>query len=87
MQEAIAVDQSVDDGTSRRYIDNDDMSEVKADDEKKAAILKANGAKPPKNVNPETGEIIEGETVSDTKAEVGKTEPIGKKNDKPSVEK
>lgn len=41
MQEAIASDQSVDDGTGRHYVDRDDMDNVKADDDKKAAIVAA----------------------------------------------
>lgn len=44
MQEAVAADQSVDDGNGKRYIDNDDTANVGADDDEKSAILKANGA-------------------------------------------
>jgi recombination protein RecT len=65
MQEAIESDQSVNDGEKRRYIDNDELANVNATDDKKAAILAANGAKAPDNVDPETGEIIEGEVVND----------------------
>lgn len=42
MQEAIASDQSVDDGTGRKYIDNDGLDDVGADEDKKAAIVAAN---------------------------------------------
>lgn len=42
MQEAIAVDQSVDDGTGKRYVDNDELSHVNADEDQKAAIIAAN---------------------------------------------
>jgi recombination protein RecT len=42
MQEAIQAEQSVDDGTGRNYIDNDDLSDVHADEDKKKAIVAAN---------------------------------------------
>lgn len=42
MQEAVAADQSVDDGTGRKYLDNGDLNDEKADEDEKAAILKAN---------------------------------------------
>jgi recombination protein RecT len=42
MQEAVAADQSVDDGTGRRYIDNDELNNEKASDDEKSAIIDAN---------------------------------------------
>lgn len=42
MQEAIASDQSVDDGTGRKYIDHDELADVGADENEKAAIIAAN---------------------------------------------
>lgn len=65
MQEAVVADQSVDDGTGRSYIDHDPLANVGADDDKKAGILAANGGTPPANVNPATGEIIDGDSEED----------------------
>lgn len=43
MQEAVAADQSVDDGTGRKYLDNGgNLDDEKADADEKAAILAAN---------------------------------------------
>lgn len=64
MQEAIAVDQSVDDGSGRRFIDNDQDDAVKASSEAVDAIVAANV---PDGVDPETGEIIEAEIVEPVK--------------------
>jgi recombination protein RecT len=64
MQEAIAVDQSVDNGNGRSYIDNDELNHVNADDDKKAAIIAANST-PPANVDPETGEIKDEEAAAE----------------------
>lgn len=44
MSEAIAADQSVDDGTERKYVDNDNLENERATDEEKAAIIAANQA-------------------------------------------
>lgn len=57
MQEAVAADQSVDDGDGRRYIDND-LDNVGADDGKKAAILAAN-----KVTDPATAEDLSDEAI------------------------
>jgi recombination protein RecT len=60
MSEAITVDQSVDDGKTRRYVDNDDMIAVEqAADDKEDAILSAHGVTPPANVDITTGEITD----------------------------
>ncbi len=45
MQEAVAADQSVDDGNGRQYLDNDELADVKASEDKKADIVAANKAK------------------------------------------
>lgn len=58
MQEAVAADQSVDDGNGKRYLDNDDTAEVGADDDEKAAILKANGAAEGEVVPPSSDEDL-----------------------------
>lgn len=42
MQEAITVDQSVEDGSGRRYVDNDALDDEKAGDDGKQAIIDAN---------------------------------------------
>lgn len=62
MQEAVAADQSVDDGTGRQYIDNpgstSDVDNVGATDDKRAAILAQHGGGTvPDGVDPATGEI------------------------------
>lgn len=72
MQEAIAADQSVDDGTGRSYIDNPNGDpEVRADADKKAAILAANApeGEVPDNVDPKTGEVLDGEVIETPPAE------------------
>lgn len=57
MQEAVAADQSVDDGKERRYIDNDLLANVNADDDQKAAIIAANAA--PADSIPPKGKVDE----------------------------
>jgi recombination protein RecT len=65
MQEAIAVDQSVDDGNGRKYIDNDtEMDDVKANDDEKADILAAHK---------------DAEVVHEVKNTVEKTETVAEK--------
>lgn len=72
MQEAIASDQSVDDGSERRYVDNDLASEVKADEDTKAAIIEA-------NTEEDTApEVEEAEPITKEKVE----EIFGKEDDK-----
>lgn len=85
MQEAVAADQSVDDGNGKRYIDNDELNNVGADDDKKAAILAANASEVPDNVDPETGEVTDSPTPEQTKANVDKVfnTPPAKKPEPP----
>lgn len=73
MQEAIAADQSVDDGSGRSYIDNPGGDpEVRADDDKKAAILAAN------QDGPVEGEVVETPPAAAPVAEE-KTETVAEK--------
>lgn len=65
MQEAINVDQSVDDGSGRRYIDNDDVAEVGASEDQKNAIVNAHtegsdNADEPKDDEPDNGTVDSG---------------------------
>lgn len=65
MQEAITADQSVNDGSGARYIDNDPESQVKASDDKKSDILAAN------QEDVQEGEVVE----DDPNTEVQKDKP------------
>jgi recombination protein RecT len=56
MQEAVLVDQSVDDGKQRRFIDNDELANVNATADKKSAILAANGVQDDEIAAPTLGE-------------------------------
>lgn len=51
MSEAISADQSVDDGSERRYVDNDKLADERATDDERDAIIKANkpAAAPPED--------------------------------------
>jgi hypothetical protein len=66
MQEAVAADQSVDDGEGRRYIDNDDLNNEKADDDAKSAIISANTEED--DTSQDQGQLIKEESGSGNKA-------------------
>lgn len=64
LEQALVNDQAVIGDNGRKYVDNDsDLEDVKASDDRKAAILKANGAKPD-NVDADTGEITDDDSVA-----------------------
>lgn len=63
VQEAVQADQSVDDGTGRRYIDNDEMANEHADDDQKSAIVAANKARAAAAAKPAKNEPVQGEIV------------------------
>lgn len=58
MSEAIVADQSANDGSGPRYVDNDNLQDEKATDDERAAIIAANKAAAA-GVDPETGEVLE----------------------------
>lgn len=65
MQEAVAADQSVDDGTGRRYIDNDEMKDQGADDDQKKALIAANKKKADKEAKATPAETVGDEPTDD----------------------